>query len=140
MSAEDSKTILRRWFEEIWDKRNLDAIDGFIAADFVFHNAPPGIPPDREGVRELVNTMQTAFPDAQVAVEDQISEGDRVVTRWTLAGTHRGELMGIAPTGKKIEVAVITINRIAGGRAAEVWELVDQLGMMQQLGVVPPPA
>ena len=140
MSAEDNKTILRRWFEEIWDKRNLDAIDEFIAADFVFHNAPPGIQPDREGVRELVNTMQTAFPDAQAAVEDQISEGDRVVTRWTLAGTHRGELMGIAPTGKKIEVAVITINRIAGGKAAEVWELVDQLGMMQQLGVVPPPA
>ena len=139
MSAEENKAILRRWFEELWDRRNLDAIDEIVADNFVFHNAPPGIPPDREGVRQLVTMMQAAFPDVRITVEDQIGEGDKVVTRWTFAGTHKGELMGIAPTGKQIAISVITINRIAGGKAAEGWEEVDRLGMMQQLGVVPLP-
>ena len=138
MSAEESKAILRRWFEEVWDKRNLAAIDEIVSDNFVFHNAPPGISPDREGVRQLVTMMQAAFPDVRITVEDQIGEGDKVVTRWTFAGTHKGELMGIAPTGKQVTTAVITINRIAGGKAAEAWEEVDRLGMMQQLGVVPP--
>ena len=139
MSTEENKAILRRWFEEAWDRRNLDAIDDIVAADFVFHNAPPGISPDREGVRQLVTMMQAAFPDVRITVEDQIGEGDKVVTRWTFTGTHKGELMGIAPTGKQIAISVITINRIAGGKAAEGWEEVDRLGMMQQLGVVPLP-
>ena len=138
MSTEENKAILRRWFEEFWDKRNLGAFDEILADNFFYHNAPPGIPPGLEGTRELFTMYQAAFPDARVTVEDMIGEGDRVVTRQTFTGTHRGEMMGIAPTGKQITVTGIAISRIAGGKIAETWEEVDRLGMMQQLGVVPP--
>jgi predicted ester cyclase len=80
-----------------------------------------------------------AFPDVRVSVEDQIAEGDMVVTRWTATGTHTGELMGIPPTGRRIEISGITINRFSGGRIAEDWYQSDDLGMMQQLGVIPWP-
>jgi steroid delta-isomerase-like uncharacterized protein len=107
--------------------------------DFVEHSPQPGIPPDREGLKQLVTVYRTAFPDTQFTVEDLIVEGDKAVVRWTARGTHQQELMGIPPTGKQATVTGIDIYRIKNGMTAEHWGNFDQLGLLQQLGVIPAP-
>ena len=87
-----------------------------------------------------MNLYHGVFPDAQITVEDQIAEGDRVVTRWTERGTHQGEFMSVPPSENRIEIAGITINRFSGGKIAETWTNYDALGMMQQIGAMPSPA
>ena len=82
---------------------------------------------------------RTAFPDMRITIEDQVAEGDKVVTRWTASGTHQGDLMGIDPTGRRATVTGITIDRISGGKVEETWTNFDAMGMMQQLGVIPSP-
>jgi steroid delta-isomerase-like uncharacterized protein len=121
------------------NKQNLNVIPEIIAANFVSHQ--PGGQDFRgpEGVKQFASMYQKASPDARLTVDDQFAEGDKVVTRWTARGTHRGELMGIQPTGKRVTISGITINRIAGGKIVEEWENYDQMGMMQQLGVIPAP-
>jgi predicted ester cyclase len=140
MSTEDNKAITRRMYEEIHNKANLAAADALIAANFVDHNAPePGIPGGPEGVKQTFSIFHAAFPDFSTTVEDMIAEGDKVVARLTMRGAHKGELMGIAPTGKQVTIGVIDVVRITGGKIAERWGQEDMLGMMQQLGVVPTP-
>jgi steroid delta-isomerase-like uncharacterized protein len=134
------KEIARRLVEDPW-KGDLDAIDELVAPEFVGHNPParePNLGP--AGQREFVEKYRSAFPDARVKVESQLGEGDRVVTRWTAHGTHRGELMGIDPTGREVTVHGITISRISAGKVVESWSNWDALGMLVQLGVVPEPA
>lgn len=138
MSAEN-KALARRVFEEMWNKSNLDAVDAIYAPDVVNHELPPGMPEGIEGTKAYFGMFISAFPDTQMTVEDQIAEGDRVVTRWTARGTHTGELMGIPATGKQVTVTGINVDRIAGGRIVEEWGEFDMMGMMQQLGVVPTP-
>ena len=135
---EENKAIVRRGFEEVWNQKKLDVIDEILAADYVGHM--PGSPElqGTEDYKQFVTMYQNAFPDNQFTIEDQITEGDKVVTRWTASGTHKGELMGIPPTGLKSTVAGITIDRIAGGKIVEEWTSWDTLGMLQQLGVIPP--
>lgn len=136
--SEANKAIARREVEEAFSKGNLDVLEDIIAPDYVSHD--PGIPePIRglEGVRQLVAGYRQAFPDLQVTIEDQIAEGERVVTRWSARGTHQGDLWGIAPTGKQATVTGISIERIVGGKIVEDWTNWDTLGLMQQLGVVP---
>lgn len=135
--SEQNKAIVRRLYEEIWDKGNLAVLDELQAVDAVDHNRPPGLPPGREGVKQFFRMYLAAFPDVRMVIEDQVAEGDRVVTRWTATGTHKGELMGIPPTGKQVRVSGIDINRLEGGKIIESWGSSDQLGMMQQLGVIP---
>jgi steroid delta-isomerase-like uncharacterized protein len=135
--SEQNKAIVRRLYEEIWDKGNLAVLDELHAVDAVDHNRPPGLPPGREGVKQFFRMYLAAFPDVRMVIEDQVAEGDRVVTRWTATGTHKGELMGIPPTGKQVRVSGIDINRLEGGKIIESWGSSDQLGMMQQLGVIP---
>ena len=135
--SEQNKAIARRIFEEVWNQGNLDAIDELLAANFVNHGSPPEIPSNREGFKQFVAMYRAAFPDTHLHVEDQIAEGDRVVTRWSGHGTHQGELMGIPPTNKQVTVTGIGIDRIAGGQIVESWGEFDQMGMMQQLGVIP---
>ncbi len=140
MSVEENKAILRRGYEEIHNKGNLAAVDELIATNFVDHDPlNAGLPPGPQGVKEGFAMLRAAFPDLHVTVEDMIAEGDKVVARLTMRGTHKGELMGIPATGKQIAVAVIDIIRFAGGKGVEHWNVIDNLGMMQQLGVVPPP-
>ena len=139
MSIEENKAIVRRWNDEIYDKGNLAAIDELFATNFVWHFAPPGVTPDLKGYKQWVNMTCAGLADRQSTVEDQIAEGDKVVTRWTYRGTHKSELMGIAPTGKQVTVTGICIDRIVGGKIVEEWGEMDNLGMMQQLGVVPSP-
>ena len=139
MSAEEYKRISRRVVEEAFAEGNVDVIDELVAEDFVNHDtsAPPGLPPGREGLKELVRFYQTAFPDAQVVVDDQIAEGDRVVTRYTARGTHQGDFAGLPPTGRQITSSGISIDRIEGGKIVESWNEFNQLGLLQQLGAIP---
>jgi len=138
--SEDNKALARRQLEEVFNKHNPGAVDEFYAPDFVNHNAPPGMPNDRAGVKAIAAMYLGAFPDVKVTSDFQLAEGDKVVMRWTGTGTHTGELMGIPATGKRIEMTGISIQRIAGGKIVEEWVESDQMGLMQQLGVVPAPA
>ena len=137
--SEENKAVIRRFYEEVWNEKNLDAIDELIAADHVDHTLPPGLPPGREGVKAFVSMYLSAFPDTKMTIEDIVAEGDKVVTRWTATATHTGELMGIPATGKQVTVTGLDINRYSGGKSVEHWGKFDQMGMMQQLGVIPAP-
>jgi steroid delta-isomerase-like uncharacterized protein len=133
----DVKALMRRFFDEVVNAHNLDAIDGLISADFVEHEGFPGLPNDASAVRGFFGMMFEAFPDLRLEVVDLIAEGDKVVTRCTMSGTHKGTFMDIPATGKRFEVATIEIVRFDGDKAAEHWGVTDQMAMMQQLGVVP---
>lgn len=138
MQPEENKAITRRFLEEIFAGGNLELVEELFAPDFVLHD--PSVPQEVRGVEALkqyVTMYRTAYPDTRFTVEDQIAEGDRVVTRWTGQGTHQGELMGVPPTGKQVTVTGIELDRISGGKIEETWVNYDALGMMQQLGIVP---
>lgn len=132
--SEEKKDLARRSWELL---DNPDILDEVYAADLIWHE------PDRdirgiEEARQFVATYKTAFPDLHATVEDVIAEGDKVVTRWTLRGIHRGEVEEFGPpTGKEIELEGITIHRIEDGKIVEEWECYDNLSVMQQLGLAP---
>jgi steroid delta-isomerase-like uncharacterized protein len=135
---EENKAISRRVIEEIFNRGRLEAADELVATDFVGHD--PALPqPLRgpDGLRAQAEGYRSAFPDMRLTIEDEIAEGDRVVTRWTARGTHDGELFGISATGKQATVSGITIDRIAGGRIVETWNNWDTFGLLQQLGAIP---
>ncbi len=139
MSLEENKAIELRFHEEVVNKGNLAIIDELVAANFVQHDAPPGLSADREGMKQFFAMAHSAFPDFHSTLEDMFAEGDKVVQRFTARGTHKGEWMGIAPTGKQITISGIAIHRITDGKIVEGWTSMDMLGALQQLGVVPPP-
>jgi steroid delta-isomerase-like uncharacterized protein len=136
--SEQNKAFDRRIFEAVSNK-NLDALNELLADDMVDHELPPGLPPGRDGTKAFLGMFTSAFPDIEVTIEDQIAEGDKVVTRWTATGTHTGELMGIPATGKQVKMAGIDITRFSNGKNVEHWGQFDQMGLMQQLGVIPTP-
>ena len=113
-------------------------LDEYLAPDYVYHGPDGDL--DADGFRAFHNSLLSAFPGLTFGIEDMIAAGDKVVTRWTLHGVHRGEFQGIAPTGKEVTVTGIIISRFKNGKAVEEWEEVNQLGMMQQLGVMAPGA
>lgn len=137
MSTEDDKTLMRRFIEEVFNKKNMAAIDEFIAPDHVDHTLPPFLPTTPEGTKRAIAMFLTAFPDVHLTIDDMIAEGDKVVTRYTSRGAQKGTFMGIPPTGKQMTVSSIIIARIADGKIVEEWGLDDQMGMLQQLGVIP---
>ncbi len=141
MSTEENKAIVRRYWEEAWNKGNLAVVDELVAADFDGHPQPsdPDFGRGPEGVKRLVGMYRAAFPDVQMTIEDMLAERDRVLVRWTGRGTHTGELMGIPATGKSATVTGMFLSRIADGKIVEGWGNFDALGMLQQLGVVPSP-
>lgn len=134
--SEENKAIARRIWEEVW-KGKLDVADEILDKSFIGHSLGVELPPGPEGFKQFVSIFRSAFPDIHVTIEDQITEEDRVVTRWTARMTHKGELMGIPATGKQVVVTGISINRFVGDKSVEAWDNWDELGMMQQLGVVP---
>jgi len=138
-STEANKASVRRFYYEVFNKKNRAAIDEFIAPNHVDHAAPPGLPGGIEGAKQTLTMYLTAFPDLHFTVEDLIAEGDKVVARITARGTQQGAFMGIPPTGKQVTVTVIDINRIVGDKSVEHWLEMDTLGLLQQLGVVPMP-
>jgi steroid delta-isomerase-like uncharacterized protein len=135
--SQESKAVLDRLNEEVFRRGNVDAVDELVAEDFVEHDPPPGMGPDREGFKDLVRALHRAFADQEHTIHDQIAEGDRVVERWTMTGTHTGEWFGIAPTNRRISIQGIDISRLQDGRLVEHWTQIDALGMFEQLGAMP---
>jgi steroid delta-isomerase-like uncharacterized protein len=138
MSDEDrNKALLRRFYEELWSQGGLETIPELVSEDFVDHHSLPGAPPGREGLAALITTWRTAFPDMRETVEDLITEGEKVVGRFTMRGTHSGEFMGVPPTGRSVTMSGIDIVRVEGGKIVEFWYGEHLLELMQQLGAVP---
>jgi steroid delta-isomerase-like uncharacterized protein len=140
VQPQESKAVVRRFLEDVFEGGDLDLIDEIFAPDYVLHD--PVLPEEvrgPEGMRRYVSMYRGAYPDTAFTIEDQISDGDEVVTRWTGQGTHEGELMGIPPTGNRVTVTGIEVDRVVNGRIEETWVIYDALGMMQQLGVAPAP-
>jgi predicted ester cyclase len=137
MSTEDNKALIRRFNEEVFNKRNLAAIDEFITPDQVDHSLPSSLPHTREGTKQAIALTLQAFPDLNYQVEDMIAAGDKVVIRYTTIGTQRGPFGPIPPTRKRVAVSGIVITRIADGKIVEQWGVDDRLAMLQQLGLIP---
>ena len=135
MSIEENKALVRRWIEE-FNKGNMSIVDDVFAPDIV---APGFTPPDIEGIRHWHTSTRTAFPDFQRTVEDLIAEGDQVVVRLTVGGTHQAKAFGLAPTGKHVETEGVDIVRIADGKIVNFWSVRDMLSVYQQLGVIQDP-
>jgi len=137
MASEENKALVRRFYEEI-DKGNLAAMDELVAEDYLDHNPPPfpGLAPGREGLKQSFRIFQHATPGYH-KIEDQIAEGDKVVTRMTSYGKHDGDLPGAPRTGNDLKMTSITIHRIANGKLVEKWSDKDVLGFLQQIGVIP---
>jgi steroid delta-isomerase-like uncharacterized protein len=134
LMSEENKTLARRSWEFL---NNPDILDEVYAADLVWHEPDQDIR-GYDAARQFVSMYKTAFPDLNVTVEDTIAEGDKVVTRYTVRGTHEGEIEEFGPpTGRKVEPEGITIHRIEDGKIGEEWERYDNLGILQQLGLVP---
>jgi len=141
MLSETNKTVSRRFFEEVFGQGKLNVLDEIIAKDHV-NSGPgslPGLPTGPEGTKQLVTVYRNAFPDVHFTIDEQIAEGDKVVTRWSAHGTHQGELAGLPATGKSSTVTGISIDRIVNGKIAESWGIFDEFGLMQQLGAIPMP-
>lgn len=138
MSAEENKALIRRW-GELWNAGDAAAIAALVTPDYVRHdpNGPEVRGPAAE--RQLVELYRAAFPDLRFTIEHLVAEGDLVVAHLTVRGTHRGELLGIPPTGTPITLAAMELYRIRDGKVAEQWVALDALGLLQQLGAVPTP-
>jgi steroid delta-isomerase-like uncharacterized protein len=136
MSTEENKALARRYIEEVFNQKNLATVDELNTPDFVLHNASMTIQ-GLEAYKQFLSMYLAAFPDAQTTIEDMLAEGDLVAERVTIRSTHKGDYMGIPPTGKQATVTAIYIIRFANGKGVEVWANSDDLGAMQQLGVIP---
>jgi steroid delta-isomerase-like uncharacterized protein len=136
MSLEQKKAVVRRCWQECFNKRNLAIVDEFVATDYVWHGPSQEVS-GPEGIKQLITVFLTAFPDLQMTFEDQVGEGDKIASRWTMRGTHQGDLFGIPPTGKQVTFTGLVISRMVGNQITEEWEHFDQLGLLQQLGAVP---
>lgn len=135
--SDENKALVRRFIEEVWNDQNYDVIGEIFSEDHVNHD-PADLNPvgGLEGVRTFVETLHTAFPDAKITIDDLLADGDRVILRWHSSGTHQGELMGIAPTGRSGSTTGIGIDRVVDGKIVESWANWDTLGLLTQLGVI----
>jgi steroid delta-isomerase-like uncharacterized protein len=138
MTPEEHKSRMRDFYETIGSKHDMEALGDFLADDFVDHDAPPGMATGPDGIREMFAGFVAAFPDLRMSPETMYVDGNTVVSRVRMSGTHRGEFMGIPATGKPFTVQGIDIIRFEDGKAAERWGNFDDLSMMHQLGVIPP--
>ena len=136
MSTQENKAIARRLIEEAWNQGNLAVVDELLAPDHVPHNSRVGNqPPSRELYKQFIVRTRAAFPDMHATIEDQIAEGDKVVTRWSVQGTHQGVFQGHSPTGNQMSITGIAIDRIKDGKVVEGWMEMDTHDQMQQLGL-----
>lgn len=137
--SDRNKAVERRLLDEVYSQGNLEIIDELVANDFVGHGTgAEGGDQGRDAYRQFIVDLRTAFPDIRMTVEHQVAEGDKVATRWRARGTHLGEFRGIPPTGKHGEISGTIIDRIADGKIIECWSNTDDLGLLQQLGVISP--
>jgi steroid delta-isomerase-like uncharacterized protein len=138
MSAEN-KALVRRWFEEVWNKGRADAIDEMLASHAVVHGLGSGVLGPTE-FKAFHSAYRNAFPDVTIRVDDIVAEGDIVAARWSGTGTHRGGGLGFAATGRGIHFSGMVFVRVQNGRLVEGWNNFDQLGMLQQLEAVTLPS
>lgn len=136
--SQENKALVRRAFEDVYNQGNLAAVDEYVAGTFVIH-APSEDIHGPTGTQQYIAMLRAAFPDFHITIEDQVADGDRVVTRWRAEGTHLGEFQGIPPTGRHATFTGTDIDRVVGGKVVECWTNTDDLGLMQQLGVIPTP-
>jgi steroid delta-isomerase-like uncharacterized protein len=140
MPAEEDKAVVRRFVEEVMNEGNLEVADELISPGHVNHDPTAlEVPPGPEGIKQLIGMYRSAFPDIHFSTGEMFAVDGRVTHRWTFTGTHEGEMMGVEPTGKGVEVSGVEINHVEGGRISESWTVSDALGLMQQLGLTPQP-
>jgi len=135
---EENKATSRRFYEELFNWGNLDAAEEMVTPGFVLHD--PNIPEEPrgpDGLKRFVAMYREAFPDIGFTIEDQVAEGENVATRWVARGTHRGEFMGIVPTGNRVTMRAFTLHRFSEGKIVEDWAHYNALDIVRQLGVAP---
>jgi steroid delta-isomerase-like uncharacterized protein len=138
--SEKNKALIRRMKYEAFYKRNLRALDKLMADDFVDHNPLPGDPHDLEGYKRGITAIRTAFPDLSLTSHTLMAEGDRVIQSWTVVGTHRGDFLGVAPSGKRVTFTGMEIWRFGqNGKIAERWAAIDRLDMFLKAGIASEP-
>ena len=139
MSTQENVLVVRRFVEEVITQGDIDSAANFVWEDVVEQVPLPGQGPGLEGLKDVLRGMRSAFPDLKFAIEEQIAEGDKVVSRFEWAGTHQNEFLGVAATGRRVRVWGVVIDRLEEGRIRDTRIIMDTLGLMAQLGVFPPP-
>jgi predicted ester cyclase len=138
--TQDNAAIVRRFVEEVITLGKIDSAGEFVWEDVVEQVPLPGQGPGLEGLKDILRTIRAAFPDIEFSILEQISEGDKVASRFEWTGAHRGEFMGVPPTGRRVRVWGVVIDRLVDGRIKDTRILMDTIGLMMQLGALPPPA
>ncbi len=131
--SDENRALVERFYDEVISGGNIDALDELMAPDFTEHGAPPGLPAGREGFKQFVSVLRSAFPDFRWSVDDWTVDGDKVVARGGGRGTHRGDFLGVPPTGRPAEWTAIHIFRVQDGKLVERWSEVDVGGLLERL-------
>ncbi len=139
MSTHDNKSVIQAFIEDVINQGHLDRADDIVIEDFVELDPLPGQAQGREGLKDVIRQIRSAFPDIRWTVDEMVAEGDKVFSRFTWSGTHEGAFLGVPATGRRITVKGMVIDRLAAGKMADSRILMDTLGMMQQLGALPAP-
>jgi predicted ester cyclase len=137
--SEDNKALVKRFVTDYQTANDEAVLHELMSADIEDHSAPPGLPPGRQGVKAIFDMFHASFAGFAAEIHDQVAEQDKVVTRKSFHGRHVGEFMGVPATGRDVRIDVIDIVRVANGQIVEHWNIVDQLGLLQQLGALPAP-
>jgi steroid delta-isomerase-like uncharacterized protein len=138
-SVQDNKAVIRQYLEEAWNLKNLGILDQLTASNYSRYISGQASPLDREGQKQRIASFHQGLPDVHLTLEDMVAEGDKVVFRINLHGTHTGTLLGVPPTGKQVTISAIDIARLADGKIVEHWGQMDTLGLLQQLGATSTP-
>jgi steroid delta-isomerase-like uncharacterized protein len=138
MPSQQPETLIHRIFEKAFNQGDLAVVDEVFSPDHFAHNSITRVPNGPQGFKLLITMLRNAFPDLHCTVDDEIHEGDKFSARWTLHGTHRGQFMGNPPTGKQVSVPGIIFGRTENGRIIEDWTMIDQMSILQQMGIIPP--
>ena len=139
MTTLQGQSIVRRVLDEAFNRGNLAIVDELVAPNSISHHLSWGMPTNRMGLKQLIAIFRTAFPDLLCTIEDEIIQGNKIAAHWTMRGTHQGQFLGNSPTSKSIVVQGMIYARIENDQVIENWTMIDQMGMLQQLGLVPPP-
>jgi steroid delta-isomerase-like uncharacterized protein len=139
MSIENSNSLIQRIFNEAFNQGDLAIVDELVSPNHLAHNAFGGTPHGPQGLKWLIVMFRTAFPDLKCIIEDEIKVENQISAHWVMSGTHKGTFLGNPPTGHPVVVQGMIFARIENGQMAEDWILIDQLGILQQIGLVPPP-
>jgi steroid delta-isomerase-like uncharacterized protein len=137
MAAAENKAVVSSFVEEVINQGRLERVNDLVALDFVELDPLPGQQQGREGLKQVISAFRTAFPDIHWVIEEMVGEGDKVFSRFTWHGTHRGEFFGVPATGRQIAVKGMVVDRVVAGKMVDSRILMDGLGMMTQLGVIP---